>query len=613
MLRERNEKFFTIAKPFVDKLYEIIAGSKLIVFLSDAFGVIIESVGDYDISDHAAKVNLVNGSDWKEESVGTNGIGTALKLHVPIQISGEEHYCAKLHHWTCSAAPIFNDEGKTLGALQVSGPSSEVHLHTLGMVVAAAEAIRHQIRAVNKNRELSILNNSLNKVFHTMSDGAVIINTDGIISQVNPAGKQILGNKIKGRSIKQILERCPKVWKGFDKGEAYTDVEMMVETSRGRYQCLVTGKPIKDGEHNITGAVIFFNQIKNVKKIVNRFNGAQASFEFSDIIGSSQSLRKAMDTARHAAASAANILIYGESGTGKELFAQAIHNHSLRREGPFVALNCAALPRDLIASELFGYAEGAFTGGRRGGRPGKFEMADRGTLFLDEIGDMPLDQQAILLRVLQDKKISRLGGENIIPVDVRIVCATNRNLQEAVHKGHFRSDLYYRLNIIQVSIPPLRERMEDFQELFDHLLEKISGRWSRRVDTVSEQLLGRLMDYGWPGNVRELENVIEKMVNASHGAVRLGSEHLPLELTMAQTPGDACSPVYSSVSETIKTITGGKKKSLPGLLEEKEILIHYLTVHKGNISQVARELHLSRNTVYRRLQFYKISKKQMFK
>ena len=603
-------ELMAIAKPFMDRLYRFVAGSRLVVFLSDESGMILECIGDHEIKDNASKVNLVAGTDWREEAVGTNGIGTAIKLRGPIQISGMEHYCARLHSWTCSAAPIFNDCGEMIGVLQVSGPSNEVHLHTLGMVVAAVEAIRDQIRIRKKNLELNRLNGSLNKIFHIMSDGALITDGTGAISHVNRAGQGILGADVEGRPIEEVLNKNPLIWRHLKRGEAYTDVEQIIDTPGGCVHCLVSGTTLRDDTGNPNGTVVFFNRINKVKKLVNRLSGALASFGFSDIIGSSPRLKEAIKAAKGAAAGSSNVLIQGESGTGKELFAQAIHNHSPRRDGPFVALNCAALPRELIASELFGYTDGAFTGSKKGGRPGKFEMADGGTLFLDEIGDMPLDQQAILLRVLQDKRIIRIGGDHVIPVNVRFVCATNKDLMEEVNKGNFRMDLYYRLNVLPVKVPPLRERIGDLNDLFHHLLDKICARQGRRIEHVSEKMLQQLARHDWPGNVRELENVIEKMLNADHTATRLAFKHLPERIAGRHMGPAVCSsPFYPSQERHF----GNREKEMSDLVREKELILKLLAAHRGNVSRVARVMGLSRNTVYRKMRFYRISREQVFK
>lgn len=605
-LRAGRADLIEIAGHFMVKLYEFVAGSGFIVFLSDERGFIINSIGDYSILDNASKVKLMIGTGWMEEEVGTNGIGTALILRRPIQISGPEHYCEKLHSWTCSASPIFNDDGEIIGALQLSGPSSAVHLHTLGMVVAAVEAIRDQIRVKRKNQELIVLNSSLQNIFQTMSDGAVIVNRQGIITQINPVAEQILGSGLKGRSIKDLLGQDQKTLNVLEKGESYTDIEVRADSGVSRFHCLVTAKPIKDDNGKVTGAVIFFNPINKIKKLINRLSGAQATFRFEDIIGNSRKLQAALQVARQASYSFSNVLIVGESGTGKELFAQAIHNHSIRQKGPFVALNCGAIPRELIASELFGYSEGAFTGARRGGRPGKFEMAAGGTLFLDEIGDMPLEQQVTLLRVLQERKITRIGDDQVIPVDVRVICATNKNLKDEVRRGNFRQDLYYRLNVILIAVPPLRERVEDISLLFSHLLNKITEKMNTHIEYVQPEVIERLQHYNWPGNVRELENVVEKMISTVDGPA-LYLEHLPSEIYRVKHELSE----YSSFPLTA-TETDCGSRGIDALLTEKNTIIKLLARYKGNISRVAREMGVSRTTVYRKMQFYNISKEYNF-
>jgi len=606
-LRNNNMELMEAAWHFMLRLYEFVAGSGFVVFLSDERGFIMESIGDYEILDDAAKVNLITGTGWMEEEVGTNGIGTALKLEKPVQVSGQEHYCEMLHTWTCSAAPIFNDDRQIIGALQMSGPYNAVHLHTLGMVVAAVEAIQDQIRIKKQNQALTVLNSSLQNIFQTMSDGAIIVDRQGIIKQINPVGEQILGYNLIGRSIEYLFGNTPKTAGVLESGEAYTDVEVRVDTPRNYFHCLVTGKPIKDEKGNVDGGVIFFNPINKVKKLINRFSGAQATFHFEDIIGESPKLKEAVQVAVQAASNVSNVLIVGESGTGKELFAQAIHNYGSSKKGPFVALNCAAIPRELIASELFGYSEGAFTGARRGGRPGKFEMASGGTLFLDEIGDMPLDQQVTLLRVLQEREITRIGGEQVIPVDVRVICATNKNLKDEVKKGNFREDLYYRLNVILVEVPSLRERKEDIRILFNYLLHKITEKLNSRIDYVQPGIIECLQNYSWPGNVRELENVVEKMINNASGT-RLSYEHLPLEIAGLQSAQVLTEPSGSSPIVGADSGSG----SMTGLMAERRTIMELLARHKGNISRVAREMGVSRNTVYRKMQFYEISREFTF-
>lgn len=600
ILLETHKDFIDIARHFMLKLYAFVKGSGFIVVLSDNRGYVMEVVGDYDILENASQVNLVRGSNWVEEASGTNGIGTALVLGKPFQVSGREHYCRKLHTWTCSAAPVFDVYGRITGALQMSGPSYAAHLHTLGMVVAAVEAIRDQLNVRQQNRKLSVLNDSLSDIFQTMSDGALMIGKDGLIRQINPTAVQMFGERAIGIPIQNFLGE------DFSIGKGYSDREMMLNTAMGHVHALVTAKPVKNEEGHVTGAVVFFNPINRMKQLVNRFGGAQATFNFKDIIGRHEKLLASIRTAQKAASSVSNVLVEGESGTGKELFAQAIHNGSPRRRGPFVALNCAALPRDLIASELFGYSQGAFTGASPRGRPGRFEMASGGTLFLDEIGDMPLDQQVSLLRVLQEKKITRLGGDKVIPVDVRIICATNRNLQEEVQKGNFRQDLYYRLDVVLVSVPPLRDRGEDVLILFDYFLEKISRKLNVNVQYVDPEVRKLLASYPWPGNVRELENVIEKIINVADEG-KIYPEHLPAEISEERSHRPSATPLPPP--PPIRS----RKKIKEVLAErERQALLELLATYAGNISRVARDMGVSRNTVYRKMQVHGISKGYRF-
>lgn len=606
-LQSSHVELIETAWHFMVKLYEFVAGSGFIVFLSDENGFILKSIGDCNVLNNATDVKLMTGSGWAETDVGTNGIGTSLILKRPVQISGEEHYCKKLHPWTCSAAPIFNDAGKIIGALQMSGPSHAAHLHTLGMIVAAVEAISNQLRVNEKNQELTVLNSSLQNIFQTMSDGAVIVDQQGCITHINPVAEQLLGNDLEGSSIKYLLRKTPIKDNFLTTGERYTDVEVRVDTPR-HFHCLVTSIPIKDKKGDLNGAVIFFNPINKVKKLINRFSGAQAVFHFNDIIGNSHKLKSAIQAASNAASCSSNVLIMGESGTGKELFAQSIHNASSFRNGPFVAVNCGAIPRELIASELFGYTEGAFTGAGRGGRPGKFEMATGGTLFLDEIGDMPFDQQVTLLRVLQERKIIRLGGNEVIPINTRVICATNKNLQAEVKKGNFREDLYYRLNVILIQIPPLRGREGDISLLFEYFVNKIGEKLNLKIESVDPGIMECLRHYNWPGNVRELENVVERMINSANCST-LRLENLPPEIQAVQWSEETSTMSLPATETEPFSDSGG----MAALLMERNKIVDLLDRYNGNISQVAREMGVSRNTIYRKMQFYNVSREYKFK
>ncbi|MCX5780005.1 MAG: sigma 54-interacting transcriptional regulator, partial [Firmicutes bacterium] len=354
----------------------------------------------------------------------------------------------------------------------------------------------------------------LTSVFNAMNDGLIVIDKEGRVSQSNRAAQIITGyadEAIIGIHILDLFSgKAPYTMKLLETGESYRDREMIIDGVRGKIHGTASGEPRFDENNQITGATIIIRPIARVQELVNKISGAQASFTFNSIIGEDKNLKNAIRLALIASANDSTVLLEAASGTGKEVFAQAIHNGSPRKNGPFVAINCAAIPRELVGSELFGYVEGAFTGARRGGRPGKFELANKGTLFLDEIGDMPLEQQVVLLRAIQEKAILRVGGESQINVDVRIIAASNQDLLDLVKLGRFRDDLYYRLNVVNISIPALKDRRDDIKLLFEYFIKEMSPRFNKRITEIDDEVIECLKAYDWPGNIRELQNVVER-------------------------------------------------------------------------------------------------------
>ncbi|MEN6460705.1 MAG: sigma-54-dependent Fis family transcriptional regulator [Syntrophomonas sp.] len=606
-LLEERKYLMDIARPFMAKLYRFVQGSGFVVVLTDERGYIIEVLGDSDTREKAEDLNFIKRASWTEEAVGTNAIGTAVVIKKPIQTTGAEHYCLKHHTWTCSACPIFDLDGTMIGILDLSGPLYETHLHTLGMVVAAAEAIMDQMKVQKKNRELTLANTRLNDIFQTMSDGVMIFNETGIVNQVNPVVEHIFGQPdydLVDTAVQELVgNKAPCAEQILLKQKAYSDVEVLVDSRIGRIHCISSGKPIFDDQGVFSGGVVLLRPMEKVQNLVNRFSGAHALFHFKDIIGNSEEIQETIRVASLAAASMSHVLLEGDSGTGKEVFAQAIHNRSLRRDGPFVAVNCGAIPRELIGSELFGYADGAFTGAKRGGRPGKFELASGGTLFLDEIGDMPLEQQVALLRVIQDKRVTRIGDEKVIPVDVRIICATNKHLQDEVEKGSFRQDLYYRLNVVSIEIPSLQNRREDIPLLFKHLLHSIGHEWGREFEHIDPEVFRYLQEYNWPGNVRELQNIVERIISMADGDT-VCVKHLP---TSILDYNKHVSKPEHFLSQNIR-VTNEREKRKQLLAEsESQKIMALLAQFGGNVSQVAREMGVSRNTLYRKMHQYNIA------
>ncbi|MGE5398160.1 MAG: sigma-54 interaction domain-containing protein, partial [Chitinophagales bacterium] len=455
-----------------------------------------------------------------------------------------------------------------------------------------------------EQQALKNVHDELTNVFDTMSDGVIVVNREGRVSQLNPAARQIIGysdEALMGVNIVDLFcGKAPKTLNLLETGESFHDREILLDGINGKIHAAASGIPVFDEDKQVTGATIILRTIDRVQQLVNRFTGAQASFTFDTIIGEDKQLRRSVKLALKAGNNNSTVLLQAESGTGKEVFAQAIHNSSSRSNGPFVAINCAALPRELVGSELFGYVEGAFTGARRGGRPGKFELANKGTLLLDEIGDMPLEQQAILLRAIQEKAIIRVGGDSPIKVDVRIIAATNKDLLEMVKQGRFRADLYYRLNVVQIVIPSLRERRGDIKLLFNHFLNEMSPGFGKRIEKVDPAVLECLRNYSWPGNIRELQNVVERILLVSEDG-HIGTEHLPREIFSASANQDKVGWADEPALVSPGSLLDRNARKQQALKREKERIIEVLDLHAGNISKASAELGISRSTLYRKM------------
>jgi len=590
LLRE-NEHLISVCLPFMKTIYNFVEGSEFIVALFNHDGYILKIVGDDNIVASVQRGNFVPGACWSEESGGTNGCGTVIKAGKPIQIFACEHYCRLAHRWTCSGSPIFDPDGKLLGVLDMTGPYDKTHPHTLGMVVSAARAIENDLRARKALADSETADKFKKTVISSIPEALLTVDNEDRISLINDNARKILkkrSNDILGQDLRSLFGDGNDTFiDAICSNESLIDSEVSIKMDGSTTAYTMTCNPILSAENQPVGKVVILSELKRAKNLVTSMMGATANYRFSDIIGANPKFIETVKQARTASNINSNVLLLGESGTGKDVFSHAIHNGGNRRNGPYIAINCAAIPRDLIASELFGYSEGAFTGSRRGGNPGKFELADNGTIFLDEIGETPLELQAILLRVIEDKIIMRVGGKNAMHVDVRIIAATNKNLREQVTKGLFREDLYYRLNVFTINMVPLAERRDDIPALVDHFTRKFSSSMGKNVLKVHDLVLESLMNYSWPGNIRELQNVIERIVNIAHSD-EITVELIPLEILKNQQP-------WAYPQE----ITPPK---------DLERLMIMKMMH-SNLSkkEIARNLKMARSTLYRKLEKYNVS------
>ncbi|WP_438944461.1 sigma 54-interacting transcriptional regulator [Paraclostridium bifermentans] len=458
-----------------------------------------------------------------------------------------------------------------------------------------ADLISSKLKAEIKTYEVELEKKKLKTLLDNMDKAVVSLDKDANIEKYNLKFKEIF--EVKGNIIGSFIGDVLNFAKDNNFNNINNDKSCSF-TYRGakkEFKGIYNIKPIILNEE-LKGYVLDFidkvDAIKNYNKISN-----DHKIYLENIIGSSYAINKSKEEALMASKTNSTVLITGESGTGKELFARAIHNHSCRAGNPFIAINCAAIPDNLLESELFGYEEGAFTGAKKGGSLGKFELADKGSIFLDEIGDMSLHLQAKLLRVLQEKEVDKIGAKHNVSIDVRIIAATNKDLEHMVRKGTFREDLYYRLNVIPVVLPTLRQRKNDIHLLIEYMMKEYSNKLDKNVQDIDLQALEYLCEYSWPGNIRELQNVIEYSVNRCEGKI-ITLDNLPNRIKRANSNEDQ---IIES-NENIKTLDELEKKEIIKALEKYKD-------YKKDKDLVAKALGISRATLYRKIERYKIVSK----
>ena len=443
--------------------------------------------------------------------------------------------------------------------LNVSQLREKYHSHTLGMVRAAAYAISEQLR-------LRALLQQQQAIIELLDEGVIVVSRSGEVKLMNSKAASMLGLPApqQGENIYKFM-RPSQMLDNILTGDPHImDQEAQFPLESGSLSCFFSAMSLT----REACVVLTFREARRMRGFAARVAGSKAVYTFDRILGDSPPLMEVIDQAKTIARGNTTVLILGESGTGKELFAQSIHNASPRASRPFVAVNCGALPRNLVESELFGYEDGAFTGASRTGKPGKFELADGGTIFLDELGEMPMDAQVSLLRLLQNGEVTRIGGKSSRTVSVRVIAATNKNLEEAVRQHTFREDLYYRLNVFSLSLPPLRSRMSDIELLAEHFLLKFAGSLGKDVRGFTPGALALLRRYQWPGNIRELENVMERLANIVRHPL-VSEEDLPPQMVTVRQPASPRGLLHSKEAETIlETLrqTGGNIRAAANLL-----------------------------------------------
>ncbi|MDI4666325.1 sigma-54-dependent Fis family transcriptional regulator [Xanthobacter autotrophicus] len=569
--RQQNTRLIAAARPAMDEARHLLSDASSMLILTDTDGTILETEGDARAVDTGHEVKLQRGGLWCEAEIGTNAIGTALACGRPVQIHAAEHFCASVQRWTCAAAPVRHPgHGAVIGAVDVSGSTDTFNPQNLAHAVALA----HQIEAVlGRRMEMEheqVLRHFLSKRSLWLTEeilafgrsGTLIYSTDRALKEVARRNGRFVAD---GR-LAALNDVAPAAW-------------------AERVAALLPGASVEivreDGEE--IGGVVVLHAPRKPRPVMREAAREPEALPFEAIVGDSPVMREVREKARRMAESGLPILLEGETGVGKEVFARAIHGGRAPC-GPFVPLNCGGLPRDLIASELFGYEKGAFTGADASGKQGKVEAADGGLLCLDEIGEMPLELQSYLLRVLEDGVVYRVGGHTGRRVSLRLVSMTNRDLTGEVAAGRFRKDLFYRIAALRLRIPPLRERGEDVALLLDHFGRAAAARAGLPPPRFSQAAHAALMAYAWPGNVRELRNVVDMLV--AMGGTGGGAEPL---IDIADLPQE----IREGATETARATD---------LRAVEEAAIRAaVDACGGNLSRAARRLGIARSTLYMRL------------
>lgn len=436
-------------------------------------------------------------------------------------------------------------------------------------ILAFIDSVEEGIIAINESGKIEIFNNYCENIFNYSKDELI------------------------GKHITNLLSSDAPIIRLLKEGKSYNNLEMKIKTKRGESHYLTTGRAIKDDYGNILGAVA---SIKDMKKVIELANIVSSSDEdvFKNVIGNSKEINKVKELITMISSSDSTVLLRGESGTGKEVFAKTIHLLSNRKDKPFVPVNCAALPEELLESELFGYEEGSFTGAIKGGKKGLFKEADGGSIFLDEIGELSIVLQAKLLRAVQEGKIRKIGSVNEESINVRIIAATNKNLEEMIKQGKFREDLYYRLNVIPVYLPPLRKRKEDIPLLVNFFIDKLNKKLNKAIIGFDIDFINKLMEYSWPGNIRELENVVERAMNLCDKDI-LTKRHLVIDFK------------EDINNDYINEQVSFKETTLSEMVEatEKSVILKTLKKYK-TIRKSAKILGVSHTTLVNKIKKYNI-------
>lgn len=597
-----NSALIEIAYPYLVNLFNNMKGTNYMIQLVDKNGCVLKTVYDDElIGKLAHSISILSKGYLVSEAVlGTNSSALALSLQQPIQVIGNEHFQSRNHIFACSSAPLFDSDDRLLGCISIMSPIETYPYNILGTACTIADAIGKELKMKKALDSLNAANSMLNTCMETLSKGILFLDTHQKIlfhNQLLLNILQLTENMIQGKSFYDIIdiESFPAELRGLNKNTSNTEITLTNKSGK-QLNIVLDMTAIYNGPL-LASTFISFDTQKHSHSLTSKLLSARARYTFDSLIGCSQEMQSIKEFGLRAAHSISNVLILGESGTGKELLAQAIHNAGSRARKPFVAVNCGSIPKNLIASELFGYEYGAFSGANKSGNPGKFELANEGTLFLDEIGDMPFELQISLLRVLEEKEVTRLGGKQAKKLDVRIIAATNKNLTHSIATNQFRFDLYYRLNVLNITIPPLRNRVDDIMPLTKHFMKHYSDSLGKDIKHITAQAHDILLRHSWPGNIRELENTIERAVNIS-------SKDVITESDLLITNDHPVNKQPDYKQSHVEHIAAASPE-----VKEYQQLVELFTREKGHVKTIAQLLGIPQSTLYGKLRKYQINPK----
>ena len=586
----------------------------------DSDGYLIKLYGNDTSLENAKKDGIIPHAIWNKKTTGKNAVTTGLEIGISASSVGEENELEILQKYAIYFVPIQLLKGV------LDNPEDNAPFRFGGIAILVPEKYQNPdylltAAALTHDVQMTLhFNQTANHLYEREKSGLIIIDSSMIPNQntiihSNDMLFKALGLPVKNiryQPLKNFIEpdKNPQFWEIVDKKCHLTEVPITINIKNKSISCIISCDVYNQPSLNASGVIVYITTPQMESRKISKKMGNAAILSFSNIIGESDALKSAIHRASLIANTDSNVMILGESGVGKDVFAQAIHNASSRKNKPFIAVNCGALPRELISSELFGYDSGAFTGAKKGGNIGKFELANGGTIFLDEIGELPIDLQATLLRVVEQKKLMRLGSNKVIDIDVKIISATNADLPSMIQKKLFRSDLFFRLSTLKLFIPPLRERERDVILLSDYFIRSISQRIGRNdIMVLSDEASNLLMKQPWSGNVRELQNLIESIVQLYPGQIIL-PEYIQDNLVDFRS---SYTPVFDNNESDFLSDSSEKLSSSEVYVPEKTEIRKRKTFSKkeiqealkicgGNRSKAADYLGISRRTFYRHME-----------